>query len=91
MSTNLEKYPKLNPEEKREFTRIYIRSAIWGLLICLFFGIIDKIFRHFFPDTSIVPIFFGFVSVLIAVTYMNISYLVAMRVRDEMSRQNKGN
>lgn len=89
MLANWGKYSKLNPEEKREFTRVGISSAIWGLFICLFFGIVDKIFRHFLPDFSVVPIFFGFVAVMIAIMHMNISYLVAMRIRDDLSHKDK--
>lgn len=80
---------KLNREEMKEFTRREMRSGISALLVgFLLFVLNVETNRHYLHDSvAIIHVFFAGVMILVLYLLFQVRYLVAMRIREELSRK----
>jgi hypothetical protein len=80
---------KLTREEMKEFTRRELRSGIGALLVGMFLFVLNvETNRHYLHDSvAIIHVFFAGVMILVLYLFFQVRYLVAMRIREELSRK----
>jgi hypothetical protein len=82
---------KLNREEMKEFVRREIRATLGALFLGMaLFVLYVETNRHYLHDsTAIIHVFFAGVMILVLYLIFQMRYLVAMRIREELSRKEK--
>jgi hypothetical protein len=80
---------KLSREEMKEFTRREMRSGIGALLVgFLLFVLNVETNRHYLHDSvAIIHVFFAGVMILVLYLLFQVRYLVAMQIREDLSRK----
>ena len=84
---------KLSKEEKKQFARIEMRSGISALLLGMFLFVLNvETNRHYLHDSvAIIHVFFASVTIIVLYLLFQVRYLVAMRIREDLSRKENKN
>ena len=80
---------KLNQEQMKEFNRRELRAQLWALVLGMLFFILNvEVNRHYLHDSvATVHVFFAGVMIILFYLLFQIRYLVAMRIREDVSRK----
>jgi hypothetical protein len=80
---------KLDREQMKEFNRRELRAQLWALVLGMLFFILNvEVNRHYLHDSvATVHVFFAGVMIILFYLLFQIRYLVAMRIREDVSRK----
>lgn len=80
---------KLNQEQMKEFNRRELRAQLWALVLGMLFFVLNvEVNRHYLHDSvATVHVFFAGVIIILFYLLFQIRYLVAMRIREDVSRK----
>jgi hypothetical protein len=80
---------KLDREQMKEFNRRELRAQLWALVLGMLFFILNvEVNRHYLHDSvATVHVFFAGVMIILFYLLFQIRYLVAMRIRENLSRK----
>ena len=82
---------KLNQEQMKEFNRRELRAQLWALVLGMLFFVLNvEVNRHYLHDSAAtVHVFFAGVMIILLYLLFQVRYLVAMRIREDMSRNER--
>jgi hypothetical protein len=82
---------KLSREEMKEFVRREMRVGLSALFLGMFCFVLNvETNRHYLHDSvAIIHVFFAGVMILLLYLLFQVRYLVAMRIREDLSRKDK--
>ncbi len=73
----------------KEFNRRELRAELWALILGMLLFILNvEVNRHYLHDSvATVHVFFAGVMIILFYLLFQVRYLVAMRIREDMSRK----
>ena len=79
---------QLDREQMKEFNRRELRAQLWALILGMLFFVLNvEVNRHYLHDSvATVHVFFAGVMIVLFYLLFQVRYLVAMRIREDMSR-----
>jgi hypothetical protein len=81
---------KLSREEMKEFIRREMRAGLSALFLGMFCFVLNvETNRHYLHDSvAIIHVFFAGMMIVVWYLFFQVRYLVAMRIREDLSRKN---
>ncbi len=80
---------KLSREQMKEFNRMELRASLSALVLgMLYFILLVETNRHYLHDSvATVHVFFAGVVILLLYILFHLRYLIAIRIREDLSRK----